>query len=179
MIENMAWKMATHIKSVVPDHPASVAVLNHILIIILNVTAVVGLSLTVSLFTGNTREVVILLSSFAALRQLSGGLHLRSSTSCALITAATATLLSFISLDHFWIVTLTIISAILVLLYAPTGIEKQTIIPPKFFPALKMVSFLLVILNLLLTSNSVAIAFFVQCITLILNKIMKGGEKQS
>lgn len=177
MIENMAWKMATHIKSVVPDHPASHAVLNHILIIVLNVSTVILLTAFASVFTGKTREVLILLTSFAILRQFSGGLHLKSSTGCALITSAVATGLSFISLDMTWITVLTVSSMVIVLLCAPSGIERQTIIPPRFFPVLKWAAFILVALNLLISSSAIAIAFFVQSITLVINECLKGGER--
>lgn len=177
MIEAAAWRIATHIKTVVPDHPASIERLNHSLIIIINFFSVVGLSLVGALFTGKGQEVAMLLLCFGILRQLTGGLHLESSTWCAVATAGAATALSFVALNDMWINILTLASMALVLLLGPSGIEQQTIIPPKFFPLLKVLGTLLVASNFFFVSSIAAVAFFVQALTLVANEFMKGGEQ--
>lgn len=177
MIEATAWKIATHFKSVVPHHPASVEVLNHALIILINFSAVVGLALIGSLFTGQTKEVILLLQCFAILRQLTGGLHLESSTWCAVATAAVATLLSVMPSNEAMTIILTSFALLFVLNYAPAGIHEQTIIPERFYPILKIAGIILIASNYLVQSPWVAMAYFAQGIMLVAYSNLKGGER--
>lgn len=177
MIEAAAGRLAKHIKSVVPDHPTPEEDLNHSLIIIINFFTVVGLAMIGAIFTGQFKETLLLLQCFAILRQLTGGLHLESSTWCAVATAGAATALSLVTLNDSWVITLTAGAAVLVALYAPSGIERQTIIPPRFFPILRVVGTLVVASNFWFNSSVAAIAFFVQALTLVANEhFTKGGE---
>ncbi|WP_337033173.1 accessory gene regulator B family protein [Paenibacillus illinoisensis] len=176
MIEAAAWRIATHIKSVVPQHPASVEVLNHSLIIVINFFTVVGLSLIGSIFTGQTKEVILLLQCFAILRQLTGGLHLESSTWCAVATAATATILSLVPSNYEMTLILTSFALLIVLNYAPAGIDQQTIIPERFYPILKVVGVILISSNFWIASHWAAIAYFVQGIMLMAYVNLKGGD---
>lgn len=177
MIESAAWRIATHIKSVVPHHPASVEVLNHSLIIVINFFSVVGLALIASLLTGHTKEVILLLQSFAILRQLTGGLHLESSTWCAVATAAIATLVSVLPSNDVMTIILTSFSLLFVLNYAPAGIENQTIIPERFYPILKIAGIILIASNFWFQSPWAAMAYFAQGIMLIAYVDLKGGER--
>ncbi|MEK5058661.1 accessory regulator AgrB [Paenibacillus sp. FSL H7-0326] len=178
MIETVASKMAVHIKSVIPNHPASIAVLRHSLIIAINFMSVIGICLIAAFFTGKTKEVFSLLLFFGILRQLTGGLHIKSSMGCALLTSGVATALSFIELDQITTLTFTAISMVLIFFFAPSGIENQTRIPERYYPLLKYVSLVLVGTNLWFNSSIVAVAFLVQSLTLLLNEIkLKGGEK--
>jgi len=167
MIDTLALRMAAGIKRAVPEHPVSEAVLKYALIFILNAASIILLSLLVALFTGRVGETVSVLVFFALLRQLSGGLHLKSGVWCVAVSTAGVTAISFASFSGPAVIGITAAAAILVLLYAPSGIEKQTRIPPRFYPLLKLLSFLLVCSNLLLGSAVVGTAFLVQAITLI------------
>lgn len=177
MIENAAGKIARHIKSVVPNHPVHEDDMRHTLIIILNTAAVILFTLLGAMITGRGSEVIMLLKCFALLRLVSGGLHIESSIGCAIVTAGTATVLSMVSIDFAWTMGLTVASMIIVLRYAPSGIEHQTRIPEKYFPLLTVISFLIVASNLWFGSSWAAIAFFVQAVTLVINEhFMKGGD---
>jgi accessory gene regulator B len=177
LIEALAWRIAKHIKSVTPDHPAPIENLNHSLIISLNFITVIGLSILGSFFTGQGKEAAILLFSFAILRQLTGGLHLESSTWCAVATAGVATVLSLVSIGHFATTLLTLFALIFVLIFAPAGIEDQTIIPEKFYPILKISGIVIIASNFWFESTFVAIAFFMQGLMLAAYVFHKGGEK--
>ncbi|MEN1985238.1 accessory gene regulator B family protein [Paenibacillus hubeiensis] len=177
MIENAAGRIARHIKSVVPNHPVHEEDMRHTLIIILNTAAVILFTIIGALFTGRGSEVIMLLKCFALLRLVSGGLHLESSIGCAIVTASTATVLSMVSINSTWTVGLTLISMVIVLFYAPSGIDHQTRIPERFYPLLTVISFLIVASNLWFGSSWAAIAFFVQAMTLVANEhITKGGD---
>lgn len=179
MIESTAGRIARHIKSVIPDHPVHEEDMRHSLIIIINFVSVVALTLLGALITGRLDEAVMLLKCFAFLRLFSGGLHLQTSMWCAIITAGTATAVSMLSIGTDWTGILTVISMLIILIYAPSGIENQTRIPERFYPALKVISFLIVASNLWFGSSMAAIAFFVQALTLVINEhyFMKGGDK--
>ncbi|MBY7740315.1 accessory gene regulator B family protein [Paenibacillus polymyxa] len=81
MIEALSNKIAIHIKSVVPDHPASVPVLKHALAVTLNVIFITGSTILIALITGKVKEV-----AFAFLRQMTGGVHLKSGMSCVAVS---------------------------------------------------------------------------------------------
>jgi accessory gene regulator B len=177
LIEAAAWRIAKHIKSVVPNHPAPIENLNHSLIITLNFITVIGLTLIGSFFTGQGKEVAILLIAFAVLRQLTGGLHLESSTWCAVATAGTATLLSLVSLGLLTTTLLTVIGLICVMIFAPAGIEDQTIIPQRFYPIFKVAGMIIIASNFWIGSSFAAIAYFVQGVMLAAYVFYKGGER--
>ncbi|MMZ50336.1 putative regulator protein [compost metagenome] len=167
LIDVLSLRIALHIKSVVPEHPASVAVLKHALAITLNVVFIIGLTLAVSALTGRTSEVLIIMAAFAFLRQMTGGLHLKSGMGCVVVSTLLFTGLSFIKLDYNWTIGATLFSMLLILVFAPAGIERQTRIPKRYFPLLKVAALLTVCLNLWFTFPYLAISFFVQSLTLI------------
>lgn len=167
MIDRAAFKLATGIKRIVPDHPSSVAVLKYSLALLINAAAIIIISLMVALFTGRFIQAVTILISFAILRQVSGGVHLKSGTWCVIGTTALITLLSFIDLNLNWICILNAASFILAAVFAPSRIEKQSKIPKKFYPLLKVLSCLMICSNFIFLSPIIAASFFVQSLTLI------------
>lgn len=167
MIEPLALRMAQHIKSVVPDHPASVPVLKHALAVTLNLVFITGLTLAISAFTGRISEVLIIMASFAFLRQMTGGLHLKSGMGCVAVSTILFTGLSFIKLDYSWTIGATLVSMLLILVFAPAGIERQTRIPPRYFPLLRSGAFIVVSFNLWIANPFIAISVLAQCLLLI------------
>ncbi|WP_025684824.1 accessory gene regulator ArgB-like protein [Paenibacillus maysiensis] len=167
MIEMMALRIARHIKHAVPDHPASTQVLKFVLAAILNTVFIITLTLTVSLFTGKLIEVVIIMMAFAFLRQMTGGLHLKSGMGCVAVSTLLFTGLSFVKLDYNWTIGATLVSMLLIFVFAPAGIERQTRIPPRYFPLLRSGAFIVVSFNLFIANPFLAISFFVQTLSLI------------
>jgi accessory gene regulator B len=167
MIQSLALRIALRIKTVVPDHPASTAVLSFSIAALLNVSGVVVITMLVSVLTGREWEALTAIISFAVLRQLSGGYHLPSTDLCVLISVLGLTGISYISFssDVTWIVTL--LAAALVLVFAPTDIKNQSRISEKYYPLLKYLSLLIVLSNLAISSSVVAVAFLIQSISLI------------
>lgn len=172
-------RIAKHIKSEVPQHPSSVERLSHELIVVINFFSVIGLSLLLSLITGQTKEVLLLLQCFAILRQLTGGLHLESSTWCAVATSVVATSLSLLPQSELATYILTTAALLLTLKYAPAGIEDQTIIPERYYPILKLAGIVLIASNYLFGSYWAAIAYFVQALMLLAYVKLKGGVKSN
>ncbi|MGG1618260.1 accessory gene regulator ArgB-like protein [Paenibacillus sp. NRS-1781] len=159
--------MAQHIKSVVPDHPASVAVLKHALAVLLNMFFIIAFTVVVALFTGKVREVVSLMAAFAFLRQMTGGVHLKSGMGCVLVSVLLFTVLSYVEFNHVWTTGATVVSMFLILLYAPAGIENQTRIPPRYFPLLKVAALIVVGCNFWFVNPVTAAGFLAQSLSLI------------
>lgn len=82
----MTFKLANQIKRTVPDHPASIPVLKYVLALIINASMIIVLTLLASFFTGRTAEAVTILVAFALLRQMSGGIHLKTGMACVVVT---------------------------------------------------------------------------------------------
>lgn len=175
MIDTLSNKMASSIKKHVPDHPASQAVLKYALAIILNITLIIGLTLGISLLTGKTMEAGTLLISFALLRQVTGGLHLKSGTVCVLFTTSLFTTLSFITVDQVYTQIMNGLSLTVVLWLAPIGIEKQTRIPKRHYPKLRVIAVILILVNVIVGSPVIAASYFAQSVSLILAR--KGVKK--
>ncbi|AZK47292.1 accessory gene regulator ArgB-like protein [Paenibacillus lentus] len=167
MINLMADKIAVEIKRTAPDHPASVAVLRYSIALLLNAVLIISITLLLSVFTGRTQEIMILLVSFAILRQVSGGIHLNSGMKCVISTAALFTLLSLIELSSSYVMIINGIAALLCLIFAPSRIEKQTRISVKYYPLLKLASVLIVCSNFLIMSPVLSLSFFAQSMLLI------------
>jgi accessory gene regulator B len=167
MINAISQRIANGIKATVPDHPVSTAVLKYSISFLLNSLSIIGLTLLISFFTGRIHEVVTALISFAFLRQVSGGYHLSSGIACILLSTAGVTALSFAQFGSNVIFTANVVSSILVLLFAPSGIHKQTRIPGKYYPYLKFIALMMVGLSFLINDSVISISFLVQSLTLI------------
>ncbi|MFD2877475.1 accessory gene regulator B family protein [Paenibacillus rhizoplanae] len=98
--------------------------------------------------------------SFALLRQVSGGAHLRSGIACVLFTVSMFTVLSFVELSSFYVMLLNAASLLVVLWLAPIGIERQTRISKRHWPKLRIVALLLVASNIVVGSPVIAASFF-------------------
>lgn len=168
MLENLAGWIAARIKNIVPEHPASYAVLKFAVAIVLNVVLVVGCTLLISGITGKTAEALLILISFALLRQVSGGVHLQSGLGCVLVTTALFTALSYVQADLLYVQLMNSLSLLPVLLLAPIGIDKQTRIPAKHWPKLKFIGAALVVTNFFIASPVIAASFMAQAVSLII-----------
>jgi accessory gene regulator B len=167
MIGILSYKIAAAIKAKVPEHPASIEVLKYSISAILNIIFIVILSLLVSILLGKVTAALTVLIAFALLRQLSGGVHLKSGILCVLVTTALVTVLSFASMSDNLTYGTTFAAVIIAFLYAPSRIEQQTRIKPKYFPLLKWLSVILIATNFLIVSPVIAATFLFQTLTLI------------
>ncbi|WP_379161833.1 accessory gene regulator ArgB-like protein [Paenibacillus sp. sgz5001063] len=173
MIEMLAARMAVTLKRSVPDHPSSVEVFTFAISMMLNLLFIVAATLGISLYNGRTVDVVITLISFAILRQLTGGMHLRSNLRCAIASTLLFTGISLLSLGQFWIITATAAAIIIICIFAPVGISQQSTIPSKYYPYMKLAAIVLVAFNFLILSPALAFSFLAQSITLVLGKVVR------
>lgn len=173
LIENIAADMARQIKNIVPDHPKSYEVIKHGISIFINTVSIIILTVLISFFSGHLYEVIITMVGFLVLRMFSGGYHLKTGASCVVITSLLFTIISFISMSDITQYFLIAFSSILVLRYSPSNIE-DTIIPEKFYPYLKLISFVLVLQCIWILEDSLTLSLFVQALLLIHRKEVNG-----
>lgn len=167
MVEALAARLANSIKSANPENTASVPVLKYGLIILINFLTTFFLTLVIGIFLGKVQEVLLGLLVFMALRAVSGGYHFQSSMMCTLATIATVVTAAYISLPVAVSIVVNALCCVLVLLFAPSRIERQSNIPRKFYPYLKFVSLLMVAANFAIQSDLLTTIYLFQCISLI------------
>lgn len=182
MLEILAKHLAVRMKQALPDDPISESVLRYGWAIVLNTVFTLAFSAMFGLAVGKLAETMTVLFAFALLRGITGGYHFKSGTVCVLVSSAMATALTFIQPDSYIRLLLTVVSAVLIALHAPAGIERQTRIPVAYHPWLKVLGLLLVLANLRMQSDLLALSWFVQSVTLITlppRKEVKSNEQKS
>ncbi|WP_027087151.1 accessory gene regulator B family protein [Cohnella panacarvi] len=167
MIRILSRGIAKKIKTVVPHHPVSEQVLAYSISFLLNTIFVILFSMLVSLFTGRYIETAIALFSYAIIRQASGGFHFESGWLCIVASTAAITAISFSNFGDSILIILTFLSLLIALVFSPSRIEKQTRIPKRYYPLLKVLSMVIISTSFLFGSSVVTTSFFVQSLTLI------------
>lgn len=167
IINVMAHKLATTLKTKNPSHSVSAAVAQYSLAIILNTVFIIVLTLSISLVLGTFKETAIVLFAFAGLRAISGGLHVKSGMACVLYSTAGALLLPYAAewITDTLALIINTISILLFMILAPSNIRTK--FPNKYYPLLKIVSLLIVISNFYTLSSLLAITFFIQALSLL------------
>lgn len=173
IIEAVATHIAAGIKRQVPNHKASLAVLKHGITIVLNIVLIVLFTLAVSVLTGNVNQAAIALFGFAILRQFSGGVHVKTGAGCIFITTVLFTAISFIDLSLMYVQVLNFAAIVLVALFAPSRIEKQSRIKKQHYPKLRLISCVIVATNFLILSPTLALVYVIQALSLIPGKEVK------
>jgi accessory gene regulator B len=166
MIDKMANQIAVAIKKNVPDHPTSIAVMKHSLSFVLNTVFIISLSLLIALFTNRISEAALALLTYAILRQVSGGAHLKSGMLCVVVSTLMITVISLMSFNAEIVLILNVITVILALVLSPK-IHRRTRIKLQYYPLLKMISVLIICTNFYFESPVLATAFFIQTLSLI------------
>ncbi|MCL9660467.1 accessory gene regulator B family protein [Paenibacillus hunanensis] len=167
MIEYLAQRTAEHIKQVIPEHPASIAVLKYALQIVINTLGIVLMTILFSSLLGTFQYAMIIMIVFALLRQLTGGYHLQSGVSCIVVSSSLFVALSLVTFSDLYCIIFTCMSILLILIFAPSNIHKQSRIPKKYYSLLKIAGCLLVATNLYVLSVPFALASLAQSVTLI------------
>lgn len=172
MIQSSSARLARMLKEANPNHPASEAVLAYSIASMMNTVGTAIVAMAMAALLGHAGEVALALAAFAVLRAISGGYHLKSGVGCIVVTSACANVVPFIPVPVWGVYALTIAALLLALVFAPSKIERSTRIPVRYFPMLKLAAAVLIAVNLLLASDIIAIAVFIQGLTLL----RKGGD---
>lgn len=167
ILNSLALKISLAIKKTNPEETVSVEVMQYALSIILNTLLTFIVSLSIGLILNNLKETLIFYISLSLLRVFSGGVHLKSATACNIVTILICSMTPYLfqlTDTILWFVTA--FSLILVLLFAPNP-DKNTQIPVKWYPSLKLISVIMVCLNFFIASSVIGLAFLVQSVTII------------
>jgi accessory gene regulator B len=166
-LDAFALKTAIRMKAINNEKTASVEVLKFGLLLFINAFSIVFISLLIGLISGKLVDTILVLGAFALLRTCTGGYHLKSSIQCIACSSALMVIIPHIPINQHVALLLMTISIILILVFAPYGLENQNNIPKRFYPLLKIVGVMLVALNFFFLSNTLAVCFFVQSVMLI------------
>jgi accessory gene regulator B len=167
MIEVLSEKVATAIKRTNELETTSIPIMKYSLIIIFNTLFTIILCLMIGATLGKFQETIITLVSYISLRFFSGGHHFKSAMVCTVVSTAIIVIIPLINITNETVFILTILTVLLVGFFAPSNIRGVARMPEKYFPLLKVVSLLIVCTNLFLSNHQLALAFFVQGISLI------------
>lgn len=166
-VEASATKIAEYIHGNV-ENASSVAVLKMSLITIINFIIVTLAVLVVCLFTGKLLAGLIAVLCTPLLRYFSGGIHMKSAQLCNIISIILILLAVHIPLSYTYEgLILSILTIIILLLYAPQGITNVSRLEAKYYPILKLISVFIVATNFYFQSPLLAAVFFAQALTII------------
>jgi len=167
MIDTIASKLATSLKNANKNETPSVAVMKFALIITLNSSITIILSLSIGALFGKFTETAIVLCCFALLHFFSGGYHFKSAMACTFASIFTIVLIPLIPITKDVAYILMLCSLILILIYAPSNISNAARLPEKYFPFLKLISIVIVLGTVFLSLELLALTYFIQSLTLI------------
>jgi accessory gene regulator B len=167
MLDSLANRIAISIKNANPEKTNSVEVLTFALILLINGLTSFAIALFIGALTGKFLLTALAIVSFVLLRFCSGGFHFQSSVTCTWVSSALFIIIPHIPINHTWVQILTVLSLLLILVYAPARIEQHSNIPRKYYPLLKCIALVLVGMNVIIQSPILTLAFFGQAVLLI------------
>lgn len=175
IIEKISSNWVDWVKKNDPDSSTSYEVLYFGARGFINLFATFAICIIVGAMLGRIADITLAFSSFVILRLFSGGLHLKSLDICTIVSAGIITCVPYLSdLNNFSLNYFVIITLLIVTIYAPNNLE-DTAWSPRVKPIFKVISIILVVTNLVFHSEVIALAFFLQALTLIR---IRGGERE-
>lgn len=165
ILEQLSMRIATKIKTIDPEGEEPLEVLDYVLKIRLNYVATFLLTAILGWFTGSILYSLISCVSFIIIRKVSGGLHMQSITSCAIMSSLIFSMIPQIEVNGLMVYILTAISSIIYLLYAPNFMTDS--VPSSNPKLLRIKAVTLCMLNFLICSPIIALTFLVQAILIL------------
>lgn len=114
--------------------------------------------------------------SFVMIRKFSGGVHMESLTWCAICSGLLFTVIALININSNVVLIITVIAIFLYLLYAPNEFE-ELITSEKKSNYFKIISVIIVSMNLFISSSVLALTFLLQALLILpVWNYVKGGK---
>lgn len=174
MINKFALNVSIKLKSKYPSELPELDVLEYAIKFILTNIIPILIILSYGAITDNISNILLSLGSFSLLRMFSGGYHITSPELCITTSVALIILISeFSYLFEDYILFMNIVSFILVAIYSPSNIRSQTLLPEKYDTLFKLISCIIIIINIYINNAYISSALFAQSVLLIR---LKGGE---
>jgi accessory gene regulator B len=167
MFDRWAFNAASWIKLQNPEKTASVAVLHFALTGLLNSLAVFVIVLSIGTISGHLIDSLLASIFFVSLHFFSGGYHFKSVLLCTLFSASMIVISFIIPLSSSWLLGLTIFTIIIIATFSPSNIDNHARISKTYFPLLKVISVVIVLLSLLIHNTAVGFALFFQALLVI------------
>lgn len=165
MIEQWSLSLARRLE--LGGAKASPAVLAYAIGVYLNIFLTLLLTLLGGFIFHTLTASLLCFALFSVIRLFSGGYHLQSLTACTLVSAGAFILIPHLLIPAGWTVFLTAVSLILFLLLAPQMDPKTTVLNPKYYPHLKIISLALTATNLLVQSDLYSMVLLLQALLLL------------
>lgn len=162
MIEALSLYMSQRIKAADPEGSVSVNVMAYEIGRLINLYGTILLTIVLGWATGNLLESLLAMSGFAILRRFSGGAHMPTLMSCTIVSAAFFVAIPFVQISEIVTGVLTFLSFMTI-----TWTLKETR-KKAFFSGMIILS------NLIILSPILALAYFVQTVTVF----AKGGVEE-
>lgn len=164
IITTLAEYLANLIRKSNPE-ASSFAVLRYALITVLNSLLIILVVILIGAVTGHLLASILAVLAFPTLRYFSGGLHLKSSTICNIISVIIILICVYTPMPYWYNgIVLNIISIVFLMLFSPSGI-KQSKIKPQYYKYLKLIALCIVSANFYFQLPVLSLAFFAQSIT--------------
>ncbi|WP_164763005.1 accessory gene regulator B family protein [Paenibacillus humicus] len=147
--------------------PPPIGVIAYSLDIIANTVSITAATLAIGLMSGNLSGMMTCLGALAALRFVSGGVHLPTSAACIALSTAIITTIPYLPLSPGVNQTITAAAFIIVAVRATTNYDKHARIPRKYYPLMRIVACVIVASNFVIASDILALTYIVQAVTLL------------
>lgn len=167
MFDKWVMKAAVWIKNENPEKTASVAVLHFALTGLLNSLVIFTIVVLIGAISGHIGDSLLASLFFVLLHFFSGGFHFKSAWMCTLFSSCIMAAALLIPLSIEWLYIITVFTIIIIVAFAPSNIENHARIPKRYFPILKLISILIVAMNLFTQSTAVCFAMFFQALLVI------------
>ncbi len=177
MIESLAERISIRLKNANPEETTSVEVMKFALTGVLHNSVTIFAALVVGGIFGHFADTLLTIVFFMTLRLVSGGYHFKSALHCFIFSFGVFVAIPFISITDDIIGILLLVSLLLATLYAPSNITEHIRVNRKFFPLFKLLSLLIIALDLILWNPIIALAVCAQSLTLIRFNRKRGEVK--
>ncbi|MGG1673982.1 accessory gene regulator B family protein [Paenibacillus sp. NRS-1783] len=165
MLEQLSRNIARRIKNADPDGPVSVEVMEYALAKRLNYLATILLTLLGGMVTGKLAMAMLALVLFWLIRKASGGVHIKSLTVCAVISASMFCIIPQLYITNVFILVLTGAATLLYGLYAPSRHEDLN--PSRLEPYLRVISVIICSSNFFFQSSVFAWVLVAQALLIL------------
>lgn len=172
MISTTSNRIARRLKQYDSDSRYDVEVLQWQIGIYLNYAATVILTGFFGWLLNDVLAALLSMLAFIFIRRFSGGVHLKSLSLCALISAGIFASIPLISIDSKVVLLINLLNCLIYIWCAPNIFEDLNESPIDSYR--KIISFAIVASNLVIGSQVIAITFLVQAILIM--PFWKGGE---
>ncbi|QGQ96764.1 hypothetical protein EHS13_18710 [Paenibacillus psychroresistens] len=166
IVYRLADNIAQSIRRNDPES-SSIEVLRFALIALINAVIVIGSMLVVGALTGHFLDTLIASFAFPVLRYFSGGMHLRSSALCNVISVVIIAICVYTPMEYWYNgLVLNALSIGFLAIYAPSGIKQSKMKKENYF-ILKCIAILIVSTDFIFHSSVLSIALFAQSVTTV------------